>query len=105
VKRDSPVPVLIANTFHPNWRREDGETIYAATPFYILTFADGPVRLIYGPVWYERLAIWVSVVTLAIVCLWLIWSSQNATSQPLDQAAKSLRRRLRSVGLDRPVGS
>jgi hypothetical protein len=105
VKRDSPVPVLIANTFHPNWRREDGETIYAATPFYTLTFAAGPVRLIYGRVWYERLAIWVSVGALAIVCLWLIWSSQSANSQPLDQAAKSLRRRLRSVGLDRPVGS
>ena len=74
LKTGAPVPVLIANTFHPNWRREDGETIYAATPFYTLTFAGGAVKLIYGRVWYERLAIWVSGATLAFVFLWFIWS-------------------------------
>jgi hypothetical protein len=78
VKADSPVPVLVAHTFHPNWRREDGGTIYPATPFYTLTFADAPVRLIYGRAWYERLAIWISVATLAVVCFWLIWSIHKA---------------------------
>jgi hypothetical protein len=79
VKPDSPVPVLVANTFHPNWRREDGGTIYPATPFYTLTFLDGPVSLIYGRVWYERLAIWVSGGTLAFVSLWFIWSGVRRT--------------------------
>jgi len=37
------VPVLIATTFHPNWLRNDGASVYAATPFYMLTFVDRPV--------------------------------------------------------------
>jgi len=82
VKPDSPVPVLVANTFHPNWKREDGATVYPATPFYTLTFADGPVRLVYGRVWYEKLATWVSAATLAFLLLWLIFSVVRPHARP-----------------------
>lgn len=71
---NSPAPVLIDSTFHPNWRREDGEAIYAATPFYTLTFTDKPVTLIYSRTWYETAAMWFSAGTLAFVCLTLTWT-------------------------------
>lgn len=39
------VPILINNTFHPNWRREDGGAVYAATPFNMVVFTSRPVTL------------------------------------------------------------
>ncbi len=62
------VPVLIATTFHPNWRRSDGDTLYAATPFYMLTFARGPVTLAYERKQHERVGLWASVGTLILLC-------------------------------------
>jgi hypothetical protein len=68
-------PVLIATTFHPRWRREDGGRIYAATPFYMLTFTDHPVSLRFGRDWYDLVALLVSCVTiLALLGCWL-WNS------------------------------
>lgn len=34
------IPILLRASFHPNWRREDHQPIYAVTPFFTLTFAD-----------------------------------------------------------------
>lgn len=33
VQNGDAVPVLVAITYHPNWHRRDGGTVYAATPF------------------------------------------------------------------------
>jgi len=65
VKAVEPAPILVATTFHPKWRRADGEMLYAATPFYILTFADGPAALTFSRQWYDRAALWVSAITFA----------------------------------------
>lgn len=67
----SPVPVLVARTFHPNWIREDGGDTYAATPFYTLTFAEGPLTLTYRRSRYEKAAGLVSAGSLTVVCLLL----------------------------------
>jgi len=74
VDSDSHAPILISSTFHPNWRREDGKEVYAATPFYTLTFADGPVTLIYSRTLYETAAVWASATALALVCLLSMWT-------------------------------
>lgn len=67
-------PVLLSNTYHPNWKRDDGETTYAATPFHTLTFAGGPVTLTYGRAPYETAAAWFSSVVLALLLMWLGWA-------------------------------
>lgn len=71
---DALTPVLLSNTYHPNWRRADGEMTYAATPFHTLTFAGGPVTLSYGRAPYETAAAWFSVAVLALLLLWLVWT-------------------------------
>ncbi len=71
---DSPtadVPVLIANSFHSSWHRDDGEQIYAATPFHMVTFIRQSTGLIYGRDFYEVTALWVSVTTLALLLVML----------------------------------
>src|SRR5207237_6777445 len=67
------VPVLLATTFHPNWSRADGAPIYAATPFYMLTFADRQFRLDYGRRGYERAALYLSAGALVFTCLLFGW--------------------------------
>jgi hypothetical protein len=70
-------PVLLATTFHPGWRREDGGKIYAATPFYILTFTDRPVSLRFGRDWYDVAALWVSGATLLVLFGSSLWKSYS----------------------------
>jgi hypothetical protein len=70
-----PEPILVATTFHPKWRRMDGETLYAATPFYMLTFADRPVTLTFSRQWYDRAALWVSAITLVGLGCFTTWSA------------------------------
>ena len=65
VKAVEPAPILVATTFHPKWRRADGGMLYAATPFYMLTFADRPVALTFSRQWYDRAALWVSAISFA----------------------------------------
>jgi len=72
------VPVLIATTFHPRWRREDGGKIYAATPFYMLTFTDHVVSLRFGRDWYDIAALWVSGVTLLVLLCYSLWTSYSS---------------------------
>ncbi|HEU4796002.1 MAG TPA: hypothetical protein VFT02_10260, partial [Pyrinomonadaceae bacterium] len=71
------VPVLIANTFHPAWRRTDTHPLYAATPFYTLTFVDKSATIVYGRRWFDRIGLWVSVVTGALVCFGLLWKGRS----------------------------
>jgi hypothetical protein len=61
------VPVLIAKTFHPNWQRTDGKSIYAATPFYMLAFVDQSASVVYGRHWFDRVGLWASAGSLLIL--------------------------------------
>jgi hypothetical protein len=63
------VAVLIGTTFHPNWSRNDGGAIYAATPFYMLTFLERPISISYQRMWFDRLGIWLSGIGFAVLCL------------------------------------
>jgi hypothetical protein len=58
------LPLLVAETYSPDWRAREGNRIYAATPFFMLTFARGPVRLVYARSELERAGLWVSGLTL-----------------------------------------
>lgn len=66
------LPVIIATTFHPNWRREDGGKIYAATPFYMLTFVRQATRIVYERRWHDTLALWYSALTLISLCVFAL---------------------------------
>jgi hypothetical protein len=85
-------PVLLATTFHPRWRREDGGKIYAATPFYMLTFTDHPVFLRFGRDWYDVAALWVSGVTILVLLGYSLWNSYSS-----GVIGKLIRRRLINV--------
>ncbi len=61
-------PVLINMTYHPNWRRQDGEEVYAATPFQTLTFVTGPTTITYGRTAFDKAGLWVSIATLILIC-------------------------------------
>ena len=61
------VPVLVGSTFHPDWRREDGGSIYVASPFFMLTFVRDPSRLVFNRVWYERVALLASAGALLLL--------------------------------------
>lgn len=62
------VPVLIDTTYFPNWRRPEGGEIYAATPFFMLTFVREPAQLVYERRLIDRLGLWASVATLLALC-------------------------------------
>ncbi len=68
-------PILMATTFHPKWRRADGGMLYAATPFYILTFSDRPVTLMFSRQWRDRAALWVSAITFAGLACFTVWTA------------------------------
>jgi len=70
-----PAPILVATTFHPKWRRADGGMLYAATPFYMLTFAARPVALTFSRQWYDRAALWVSAITFVGLACFTAWSA------------------------------
>lgn len=67
------VPLLIDTTFHPNWRREDGGEVYATTPFFMLTFADRPGRLVFARTRTDKAGACVSALTLLLLPLFVAW--------------------------------
>lgn len=54
------VPIMISNSYHPNWQRADRGAIYAVTPFNMLTFVNQPVRLVYGRRKLDDVGLWIS---------------------------------------------
>ena len=66
------VPVLIATSFHPAWSRNDGQQVYATTPFFMLTFVKAITQLTYARHWYDWAALWLSAATLLLLCL--LWA-------------------------------
>ncbi len=73
------VPVLVATTYHPNWRRADEGAVYAATPFYMLTFIDKHAELKFERRWFDRAAVWTSAATLGGLCLFVGWGMRRRT--------------------------
>ena len=69
------LPILIANSFHPNWRRTDNESIYPVTPFYQLTFANQPVELRYERDLTDKLGLWISAFALVVITGFVILSN------------------------------
>ena len=62
------VPVLVSTTYSPRWRAREGNRIYAATPFFMLTFARGPVHLSYARDAKDRAGLWASGLALLALC-------------------------------------
>jgi hypothetical protein len=74
------VPVLVSNSFHPDWRRTDGGTLYAATPFLTLTFVGGPTRMTFARSRLDALGLWASAATLLLLVSALGWHYRGRTS-------------------------
>ncbi|HEX8072618.1 MAG TPA: hypothetical protein VF546_21900 [Pyrinomonadaceae bacterium] len=75
------VPVVINTTFHPNWRRDDGETVYATTPFAMLTFVDRPTSLTFARRPVERVALYASAAALCALCGFVCWPALRRRSR------------------------
>lgn len=75
----TPAPLLIRTTYFPHWRREDGAAVYAATPFYMLTFARGPARIVFERRPLDRLGATVAAAGLLLVCAAGAWSLRKPT--------------------------
>jgi hypothetical protein len=67
------LPVLVSTTFHPNWHRNDGEGIYASTPFYMLTFVDRSVRLHFERQRADKSALSISTAAAVLLGIYALW--------------------------------
>jgi hypothetical protein len=67
------VPALLATSFHPDWRRADGERVYEASPFLMLTFVRAPAALVFerGPA--GRAGLYASAASLLLLLLFTAW--------------------------------
>ena len=63
-----PLPVVIDTTYFPAWHRDDGQAIYAATPFFMLTFIREPVEIVYARRGVDRVSLLISAGTLLLLC-------------------------------------
>ncbi|MEN3334769.1 MAG: hypothetical protein V7641_4134 [Blastocatellia bacterium] len=84
------VPVLIAITFHPNWRGEDQAPVYAVTPFFTLTFARAPVRLVYARSLLDQFTLWLSTIIFLLFAIFAVYSlfiSKHRRAQLAGQSA------------------
>ena len=68
------MPVLIGTTYHPNWVRADKGPVYAATPFFMLTFVRQPTLLTYERRPTEWLSMIISGSVLLVLGCSLIWN-------------------------------
>ena len=73
------LPVLVATTYSPDWRAREGNRIYAATPFFMLTFARGPVHLDYARSTLDRAMLWASGLTLLSLCCFVFFPRRRAS--------------------------
>lgn len=71
------VPVLIGTTYHPNWVRADKGPIYAATPFFMLTFVQHQTLLSYERQPTEWLSMILSASALLVLGCSLIWNNRK----------------------------
>ena len=54
-------PILIRNTFHPNWSDTEGSNLYAVTPFFTLAFTHDHAHLRFQRNATDWVGLWVSV--------------------------------------------
>ena len=87
--RVNEMPFLIGTTYHPNWVRADKGPIYAATPFFMLTFVRHQTLLSFERQPTEWLSMIVSGSTLLILGCALIWNYRQLFSRwPYQNAGK-----------------
>jgi len=67
------IPVLVKTTYHPNWQRSDGEVVYPATTFFMLTFVRESARMTFARRPLDRVGLWVSALTLLLICGYTFW--------------------------------
>lgn len=88
-------PVLVSTSYHPNWRPEPGQVIYAANPMYMLTFARRSTRLTFARTPLDVAGAWSS----AFVLLALFGFTLLSAALPL------LKRRRRDTTARAPVAA
>jgi hypothetical protein len=64
---EQPMPLLIAQTFHPKWVRADNQPLYAATPFFTFGFFDKKPEMNFRRSRYDRWALWCSLGALVLL--------------------------------------
>ena len=65
------VPVLINTSFHPNWQSD--QTVYVASPMYMLTFVRGPTHLYFARRTIDYVGLWASGIVLAAWFVLILW--------------------------------
>lgn len=81
--RNKSVPIVFNTTYHPNWKRKDGTTIYPATPFFMLTFVEKPIQIEFARQTFDRIGLIISAATFLLLCVSLFW---NYTKQMSERA-------------------
>jgi hypothetical protein len=74
------LPVLVATTYFPGWQRSDGQPIYAATPFHMLTFIRKTTQIVYARRWFDQLAIVLSILTFLCLLGLVVRNNSEAKS-------------------------
>jgi hypothetical protein len=75
------VSLIIAGSFHPNWLREDGERVYLAAPFFMLTFVSRPTVITFDRTWKERAGLYASGATLLVLLFFTAWGHPGLSSR------------------------
>jgi hypothetical protein len=65
------LPVLVSTTYSPDWRAREGNKIYAATPFFMLTFLKQPTHLVFARSAADVAGLWASGVSLLSLCAYV----------------------------------
>lgn len=66
-------PILIRQSFHPNWRRVSGEKIYAAMPFFTLTFARENTAVVFSRTWIDQTGILISITAITLITFLVVF--------------------------------
>ena len=82
--------MLIASTFHPDWQRGDGERVYEAAPFFMLTFAQGPAAVSFERTRTERAGLYASGATLLLLLFITAWSCRGRLARKGRQDIKQI---------------
>jgi hypothetical protein len=71
-------PVLISTSYHPNWQRRDGDTVYAANPMFMLVFVQQPTALNFARRPVDRFGLWAATATLLGLLCFTGWSYRHS---------------------------
>jgi hypothetical protein len=80
-KTSEPAPILIETTCFPSWVRDDDTPIYAATPFFMVTFVQETARILYVRSWIDYVALIVSGISLLVVCGPMVFYNRRSFMQ------------------------